>query len=104
MRPWGDGRVSGREVAATTVALVLRGGDDEFNRLIAQREVLDRLGAVASMDGVAGVAAVRADANLLSGNDREADRILIPVTAFVNHPEIGEVERHRPEHQPLCHL
>src|SRR5665213_3934880 len=96
-----DGRVSWGEVALTTLALVLRGADEEFDGLLAQREILDGRGIVTTVNRVAGVAALGTDGHLLERNDGEANRIGGGVTPLMHHSESWQVQGVGPEGQPV---
>jgi hypothetical protein len=101
MSAWGDPWVRGSEKPLTTLTFVLGRADDEFDRLITQGKILDRLGVMTPVYGVAGVMTVRANTYLLGGNEREADRVFRRLTMFVNDSEPGEVQRYCPGCQPL---
>jgi hypothetical protein len=87
-----DRWVAGGEEALTAFTLELRSAEDEFNGLIPQGEIFDRLGVMATMHAIAGVTALGAHGDFLGGNDREADRVRGGQPAFVNDLEAREVK------------
>ncbi len=87
---------------AAVGASELVGADDEFDRLRAEGEVLDRTRLPPTMDSVAGTVAVRAKAQRRAGDHGKADGVRRRILADMGNAEAVEAEQFGPKVQLIA--